>query len=90
MINIDDSFEKDVSSYFIPFPLGIYILPGLEKYRKIHRGGNLTFDLRFGVEVNEKSRVSLIVNNLLNAENMSRPGDLQPPRMYMIQYLIQF
>jgi hypothetical protein len=40
--------------------------------------------------VNEKSRVSLIVNNLLNAENMSRPGDLQPPRMYMIQYLIQF
>jgi iron complex outermembrane receptor protein len=90
MINIDESFEEDISTYFIPFPLGIYILPGLKKYRQIHRSGDLTFDLRFGVEVNEKSRVSFIVNNLLNAENMGRPGDLQAPRLFMIQYLIHF
>jgi outer membrane cobalamin receptor len=90
MVNIDDSFEEDISKVIFPNGLGLYLLPGLKNYRQIHRAGNLTFDFRFGVEVNDKSKVSLIINNLLNAENLGRPGDLQPPRMYMIQYLIHF
>lgn len=90
MVNIDESFEEDITKVVFPRGLGIYLLPGLKKYREIHRGGNLTFDYRFGVDVNEKSRVSIIINNLLNAENLGRPGDLQPPRMYMVQYLLHF
>lgn len=88
IINIDESFEKPVFSFIIPGATGgPTILPGLERYRKIHNAGNLYFDLRVGYRINQNHKISLIVNNLMNAENMGRPGDLQPPRLWMLQYV---
>lgn len=88
MINIDEPFEKDLSLYLINFPLRYYILPGLDRYRQIHTGGNLTLDYRIGAEIQPGSRLSVVVNNILNAENMGRPGDIQPPRTFLLQYVL--
>lgn len=91
LINIDAAFEEDITPYVIPGNnLGIYILPGLKRYREVHRSGNLTLDYRIGYDVNKSTKVSIIINNLLNAENMGRPGDLQAPRQLMIQYALKF
>jgi iron complex outermembrane receptor protein len=91
IINIDESFEKPVFSYLVPGAnVGPVILPGLADYRQIHNAGNLYFDFRLGYELTKQNKVSLIVNNVLNDENMGRPGDMQPPRQWNIQYVTKF
>ncbi len=91
IINIDESFEKPVFSYLIPgATFGPTILPGLAYYRKIHDTGNLYFDFRAAYNLNTNNKVSLIVNNVMNAENMGRPGDIQAPRLWILQYTTKF
>ncbi len=80
MKNIDRVFENEV----VP-GTGIYILPGLKKYRQEHNGGNLVFDARIGYEINENYRLGFVVNNFLNTEYMGRPGDIQAPRNFILQ-----
>ena len=83
MANIDKVFEEPIAG-------DTYILPGLKEYRKKYNKGNLVFDARFAYKLNEKLRLSLIANNIFNAEYTSRPGDIQPPRNYAIQAQIKF
>ncbi len=80
MKNIDKIFEEEV----LPAS-GIYILPGLKKYRQENNGGNLVFDARIGYEINENYRLGFVVNNFLNTEYMGRPGDIQAPRNFILQ-----
>lgn len=87
MKNIDAVFEADLMS-----GLGdpLFILPGLENYRKINNKGLAVFDLRFGYEIKTHYRIGFIVNNLLNTEYVSRPGDVQPPRSFILQLQLKF
>ena len=68
----------------------VEILPGLKKYRQEHNQGSLVFDARIGYEFKEHYRLGFMINNVLNAEYSSRPGDIQPPRTYMIQIQMKF
>jgi hypothetical protein len=80
-----------VFSYIIPgATFGPTILPALENYRAIHNTGNLYFDFRIGYQISNSNKVSLIVNNMMNTENMGRPGDMQAPRLWMLQYVTKF
>lgn len=83
MINIDRVFEEEIVA-------GTYILPGLADYRKRFNKGNLVFDARLAYGFAEHYRVSLIVNNFLNEEYSSRPGDVQPPRNFILQLQMKF
>jgi len=83
MSNIDKVFEEPIAG-------STYILPGLKQYRQQHHYGNLVFDARMSYKINESFRVSFIVNNLLNAEYSSRPGDIQPPRNFIAQLQLKF
>jgi iron complex outermembrane receptor protein len=83
MSNIDKVFEEPIAG-------STYILPGLKEYRKIYNKGNLVFDTRLAYKLNEKIRLSLIGNNIFNAEFTSRPGDIQPPRNFLFQAQIKF
>lgn len=83
MKNIDKIFEREI----IP---GLYILPGLKKYREEFNKGTTVFDARFAYKINEHFRVGVIVNNLLNTEYVSRPGDVQAPRNYILQLQMKF
>ncbi|MCO5259689.1 MAG: TonB-dependent receptor [Crocinitomicaceae bacterium] len=80
--NIDRIFEEGI--------LGQYILPGLREYREKNDKGALVFDARIGYRFLEHYRVSFIVNNLLNNEYVTRPGDIQPPRTFILQVQLTF
>src|SRR5690606_35079783 len=83
MVNIDKIFEESI--------LGTYILPGLKSYREnIDNRGALVFDARIGYTFLEHYRFGFIVNNVFNREYTTRPGDIQPPRHFMVQLQVKF
>lgn len=77
MTNIDATFEDGI--------FGQQILPGLKQYRKDNNGPTYVFDARIGYEFLEHYRLGFIVSNVFNTEYMSRPGDVQPPRTFIVQ-----
>ncbi len=83
MNNIDRIFEGEI----VP---GTSILPGLKEYREENNKGALVFDFRTGYEITENYRVGFIINNLLNAEYVTRPGDIQAPRSFILQLQMKF
>ncbi|NBR13996.1 MAG: hypothetical protein EBU01_05350, partial [Crocinitomicaceae bacterium] len=82
MSNIDRIFEESI--------VGTFILPGLKEYRQVYNKGNLVFDMRLAYKINDNYRVSFIANNILNAEYTTRPGDIQPPRNFIMQVQMKF
>jgi iron complex outermembrane receptor protein len=82
MRNIDRVFEDDLNP---SLTTETYILPGLKAYRQQFNSGNLVFDARVAYLLKGQYRISFIVNNLLNAEVTSRPGDIQAPRNFILQ-----
>jgi outer membrane receptor protein involved in Fe transport len=87
MRNIDRVFEDDLDPSLTS---EVFILPGLKAYRQQFNGGNLVFDARFAYTLKDQYRISFIVNNLLNAEVTSRPGDIQAPRNFIVQLQAKF
>ncbi|MFI5204315.1 MAG: TonB-dependent receptor domain-containing protein, partial [Flavobacteriales bacterium] len=94
-----NSFMENVDNIFyniqIPSPLGTlnlgdYLLPGYPDYRARFNKGNIVADVRLGIELSANTRMSIVVNNVLNAEVMGRPGDVQAPRSFAIQYVLKF
>jgi len=93
IFNIDKAFEDSLR-----FPNGtpiikngeaMFILPGLKEYREKNNGGTFVFDCRFGISLGEKSRISAVLRNAFNNEYMIRPGDIQPPRTFALQYMLK-
>jgi len=82
MQNIDAIFEQSIA--------GQFLLPGLKEYREKYNKGALVFDTRFSYAFKEQLKINLIANNLFNAEYVSRPGDIQPPRNFIIQLQVGF
>lgn len=83
MSNIDKIFEEEI----VP---GTSILPGLKEYRQKYNRGAFVTDLRFGYKISESYRVGFMINNLLNAEYVTRPGDIQAPRTFIVQLQMKF
>jgi iron complex outermembrane receptor protein len=81
MSNIDRVFLEDLN----PTSDELYVLPGLKEYREKFNNGSLVFDARVAYTLKEKLRMGFIVNNILNAEYVSRPADIQAPRTFMLQ-----
>jgi iron complex outermembrane receptor protein len=82
MSNIDRVFEESIA--------GTYVLPGLKEYRQIYNKGNFVVDARIGFKISESYRLGFMVNNIFNAEYSSRPGDIQPPRNFLVQVQMKF
>lgn len=87
MSNIDRTFEEGVE--FIDGSV-VPILAGLKEYRAENNKGALVFDARIGYEFLEHYRVGFVVNNLLNKEYVTRPGDVQAPRTFILQVQFKF
>lgn len=86
MENIDLMFEEPITT-----DVGeIFILPGLREYRKNNSIGALVFDSRFIYHITKEMKLNLIVNNLFNAEYVTRPADLQAPRNFLLQLQYAF
>jgi iron complex outermembrane receptor protein len=77
MSNIDAPFEDGF--------LGQDFLVGLKDYRERNQHGSLVFDARVGYKFADHYRIGFMVNNLFNAEYVSRPADIQAPRTFLLQ-----
>lgn len=78
MINVDKVLESGL------------ILKGLKEYREKHDKGNINLDWRIAYQFTVESKIALIIKNVLNAENMGRPGDIAAPRNIAVQYSLAF
>ncbi|MCD4697737.1 MAG: TonB-dependent receptor [Bacteroidales bacterium] len=83
MERIDEAFEE-------PLIFGYKIFPGLKEYREKNNKGFWVLDFRVSYQFTPSSKLSLILNNLLNKEYMGRPGDIQPPRNVSVQIVSRF
>ena len=83
MTNIDQIFLDEIVN-------GIYILPGLADYRERFSRGDLVFDARVGYSFAKHYRVGFVVNNVFNREYVTRPGDVQAPRNFVLQLQMKF
>lgn len=77
MRNIDIAFEDGI--------LGTEILVGMDHYRAIFNRGVPVFDIRLNYAFSQQLKFNFIVNNLTNAEYVSRPGAIQAPRNFIAQ-----
>lgn len=80
-----NSYMKNIDAIFEDGFFGKEILPGLKEYRTEHKGVTIVFDARIGYCYKEKYKIVFIVNNIANTEYMTRPGDVQAPRSFMVQ-----
>ena len=97
MENIDRRFIQSVLHEYNDIPNGVnwdaipstYILPGLKSYRIQHAGGDWVHDMRISYQLSKELKASFIVNNVGNAEYSLRPGDVRPPRMFLVQLMMR-
>lgn len=97
MENIDRRFVQSVLHEYNDIPAGVnwdnipstYVLPGLKSYRTQRVGGDWVHDLRISYQVSKELKASFIVNNVGNAEYCLRPGDVRPPRMFLVQLMVR-
>jgi iron complex outermembrane receptor protein len=85
------SLMENVDNIFVePILPGLEILPGYGKYRNSRMNGDVIFDARIAYQMNKKSKVSILMNNVLNREYTNRPGNVMPPRTILWQYSLKF
>ena len=87
MTNIDKIFEDGVT---LADGSNVQILPGLKDYRIKNNTGSLVFDARIGYNIKDHYRIGFIINNVLNTEYVTRPGDVRGPRSFVLQLQIKF
>lgn len=91
-----NSFMQNIDKVFLVLDTstaaGPPVLPtGLANYRQSRKGkGDYVIDARASYKMNPTSKVSIIINNLLNREYMIRPLSMESPRTFAIQYTLDF
>lgn len=73
MENIDRVFE-------------ILVVPGLRSYREEHQSSYAYGGVRAGYKISKHSRVTFLVDNILNAEYTVRPGLIEAPRSFTLRF----
>jgi len=87
MQNIDRAF-KDVETLTDGFYPNIDRIKGV-KYWETHLYVSV-WDARLSYKINEKQKLSLVCNNILNEEYSLRPLKIESPRTTALQYVLTF
>lgn len=66
------------------------IAAGMPEARLANNNGNTIMDARLAYQINVKMKIALVINNVFNAEIMTRPADIRPPRLSIIQFNYSF
>ncbi|MFC2175916.1 TonB-dependent receptor plug domain-containing protein, partial [Bacteroidota bacterium] len=64
------------------------ILPGFKSYREKHHTGVWRMDARVSFNVSKTSKVAFLSKNFLNEFYSVRPGVMEAPRSFMLQYTL--
>jgi iron complex outermembrane receptor protein len=87
MPRIDEVFEGE--GQWGPLVASLFNF-GVKEFRQEHLRGDWIFDVRFGYRINDKTRINLIVNNILNLEYALRPGRMSAPRFFTVKFNKEF
>lgn len=60
-------------------------IPGIDRGRALNPNGDWIHDVRVGYKATRRLKIQALINNLTNHEQMTRPADLRPPRMFILQ-----
>jgi outer membrane receptor protein involved in Fe transport len=83
-------FSSLYNSHIINVPITQILIIGVTDYRERKDKGFLVFDSRIKYDISEKSSAAFVVKNLFNAEYSTRPGLIEAPRNYSLQYQFSF
>jgi iron complex outermembrane receptor protein len=84
-----NSVMENIDKAFIDIPLSLFV-EGINQGRALSANGKTIFDIRFAYQISNKLKASLIINNVANVELMTRPADMRPPRLTMLQLAYTF
>ena len=82
MENIDAIFTSTLFEFAIP---GI----GINESREVLSDGDFIVDYRYSRKITKHSKISFIINNILNTEYQSRPANMMPPRTFSVQWSVK-
>jgi outer membrane cobalamin receptor len=92
MSNIDKIFTtaliNDPASLDLEID-GFQGIPGINEAREKFKHGDFIIDMRAGYNLNDKIRLGIIINNMLNREYMSRPADMEIQRTFAFQLSVK-
>jgi outer membrane receptor protein involved in Fe transport len=80
-----NSFMENMDSFFEDKNF----FPGMKQYRSEHDNGDAVFDGRIAYQIHKVAKISIIVNNVFNREYVSRPADMQAPRVFAMQLTVK-
>ena len=83
-----NSYARNIDNAFVSGVIPLFV-PGIQDARNQLKNNHI-FDTRASYQFNKQLKLSLICNNLFNAETMFRPADLGPPRLIMLQLSAKF
>lgn len=66
------------------------LIPGVTDFRELNNRGVTLFDARVAYKFNDKSSINVIAKNIENLEYSLRPGMLESPRSFTVQYKYSF
>lgn len=66
------------------------IIPGVTQFRELNNEGVTLFDARIACKITDKSTINFIAKNIENFEYSLRPGMLEAPRSFVLQYKFDF
>ena len=78
-----NSYMGNIDKFFL------FLFPDVNDARRMGKDGDLILDARGSYKINQKLTVNFMVSNLLNREVMTRPADLRPPRLFVLQLQIK-
>ena len=99
------SFKADIEASYKNFTFGVASMynsaminvpdiqnafHGISAYRAKNESDYLLFDIRLRYDIKEKIKISAIVKNLFNEEYTTRPGIIENPRYFTLQYQQSF
>ena len=80
-----NDFMKNIDAIFASSGFEQAIVSGIPDAREQFVNGDFIIDLRTSYQLNKITKISLVINNLLNTEYMSRPANMMPPRTIALQ-----
>jgi outer membrane cobalamin receptor len=84
------SILKNFDEAFLTFEDLGFVNWGLNDWLDKNKSLPWLIDVRFGINVNDHSKVSLVVSNLLNEEYSVRPLAIESPRLVNLVYTYEF
>ena len=80
-----NDFMKNIDKIFASEFFAEEIVGGIPEARENFKNGDFIVDFRTSYQLNNITKISLVINNLLNREYMSRPANMMPPRTIALQ-----